>query len=88
VSYALRFADKAIVGLQALEPWLQEETLDEIDRLVDAPPTILRRRTGSYVLDVVRDRGSNRFYVFVTVFRESPQVLQISEIGHHVGRLP
>jgi hypothetical protein len=52
VSYALEFLESAL-HLQRLDVWLQEETLDEIDRLADTPPT-QRRRVGDLIVDFIR----------------------------------
>jgi hypothetical protein len=38
VNYELAFSDKALAGLKRLETWLQEETLDELERIAAHPP--------------------------------------------------
>lgn len=81
MSYAYQLSERALAGLRRMEPWLQEETLDELDRLTADPPK--GRRIGeAIVCDFVRDRGPHRFYVFITLFPDlTTQVLRISEIG-------
>jgi hypothetical protein len=85
VSYALKFTERALAGMQRLDPWLQEEILDELDRLAAEPPAPQRRLGGAAVHDFTRDRGQNRHYVFITLLpNKTTQVLGVSEIGSFV----
>jgi len=85
VSYALRFTERGSADLNRLEIWLQEETLDELDKVAADPPAPNRRLAGAAVYDFVRERGQNRFYVFVTVLTDvAARELRILEIGLHV----
>jgi hypothetical protein len=65
-----------------MEAWLQEETLDELDRIA-AGPQLLGRRVGEAVVrDFVRDRGNQRAYVFISLFPdEMAQTLRVSDVG-------
>lgn len=84
MSYGLEFTDPARSDLRQLEPWLQEETLDEIDLLTGHPP-VKSRRTGDRVCDFVRRRENRTYYVFITIWPdERKNVLRIQRIGLHV----
>ena len=65
MSYALELTEPALDDLIRLDVWLQEETLDELDRLALDPP-IRRRRIGDFVHDFVRRGSGGISYVFVT----------------------
>jgi hypothetical protein len=52
VSWGLSIARDAIADLGVLEPWLQEEVLDELERLCVSPP---RPRPGSRGAEIVHD---------------------------------
>lgn len=71
MSYTLDLAGDAAADLRDLEPWLQEEVLDEIDRLA-ADPSVLRPRLpgGTVIHDVTRDHAGSRHYLFITVHRD------------------
>jgi len=72
-----------------MEIWLQEETLDELDRLAADPPAPARHLAGAAVHDFVRERGHERFYVFITVIPDRANMaLRVSEIGSHVRPAP
>lgn len=82
MSYAYTLSERARAGLGKMDTWLQEETLDELDRIA-AEPTLTGRRVGEGVVrDFVRDRGDQRAYVFITVFPdEATQTFRVSDIG-------
>jgi hypothetical protein len=71
VSWGLSIARDAIVDLQALDPWLQEEVLDEVDGLCAHPP---RPRGGlvdaEFVHDFERTSAGVRHVVFIRVRRD------------------
>ena len=85
MSYALEFNERALQGLRTMDPWLQEETLDELEELAAHPPSPRRRHLGSAVHDFVRHQGSSAFYVFVT-FTPDPTsaVVRVNDIGLHI----
>ena len=77
MSWGLRLAGDAIADLRDLEIWLQEEVLDELDRLIDDPAMLSQRRTTpTVVFDFTRDRAGDRHYVFVR--------LNVDEARHQV----
>lgn len=82
MSYAYQLSERALIGLRRMEPWLQEETLDELDRLTADPPTAGRRIGDAIVRDFALDRGPDRFYVFITLFPDAQtEMLRVSDIG-------
>lgn len=87
MSYAYHLSERALAGMRRMEPWLQEKTLDELDRLTANPPPPGRRVGEAIVCDFVRDRGAERFYVFLTLFPDpTVQTLRVSDIGSCVLR--
>ena len=84
MSYALQITEPAQVGLRSLESWLQEETLDELDRLAANPGILPRRRLGDVVHDFVRERAGVTYYVFLTIYPdEDKKVLRLDGVGVH-----
>lgn len=82
MSYAYTLSERARAGLKKMDLWLQEETLDELDRIAAGPQLIGRRVGEAVVRDFVRDRGDQRVYVFISLFpNEGAQTLQVSDIG-------
>ena len=82
MSYALRLAAEAHPGLRRMEPWLQEEALDEAERLADDPGRLVQRGSlPGYVHDFTRDRGGVLYYVFLLERDDSHQVLTVKDIG-------
>lgn len=82
MSYAWELSERALAGLRRMQGWLQEETLDELDRLAAEPPPAGRQVGDAVIRDFVRDRGTERFYVFVTLFPDATaKTLRISDIG-------
>ena len=70
MNWGLSIARDAIADLQALDPWLQEEVLDEVDRLCANPP---RPRPGSpdpeIIHDFERTSAGVRHVVFIRIRR-------------------
>lgn len=82
MGYAYTLSERALIGLRKMETWLQEETLDELDRLAAAPEIRGRRVGEAVVFDFVRDRNAQRSYVFLTVFPdELTRTLRVRDIG-------
>ena len=83
MSYAYVLSERARAGLSKMDIVLQEETLDELDRLASQPKVRGRRVGEAVVCDFVRDRGAERAYVFLTVFPdEASHTLRVRDIGH------
>ena len=88
MSFELAFTDRALDGLKRLEIWLQEETLDELDRIAADPPDPNPHLAGAAICDFVRQRGTEKHYVFITVIPDANSGrLQISEIGGYIRRV-
>ena len=78
MSWGYRVVGDAIADLRELEPWLQEEVLDELDRLALQPPT--PRPTAAepeVVHDFERTSDRVRTIVFIRVRIERPRELLI-----------
>lgn len=84
-SWALAFNERARAALLRLDAWLQEEILDELDRLAQNPGQL--RRAGSSpicIADLTRDRQSQRHYVFLSIETNAgTRTLEVVDIGHH-----
>ena len=88
MSYAPAFTEQARADLRRMEPWLQEETLDELESLAANPPTPRHRHLAASVYDFVRERGGVRFYVSLTVAVDAKaQVLTVTEIGLYARQI-
>jgi len=70
-----------------LEIWLQEETLDELEKIAENPQLLRRRRESQAVFDFTRVHDSGFHYVFLEVEpRDEQQVLFVLTVGHFVRR--
>jgi hypothetical protein len=85
VSWAWAFSEQARAALLRLDVWLQEETLDELDRLAESPGQL--RRGGASpvgIADFIRDHGPQRYYVFLSIeLNPSTRVLEVIAIGSY-----
>jgi hypothetical protein len=78
----LALGDDAIEGLHALEIWLQEETLDELEALASNPPARRRGHTTAAVHDFKRERNGLTYYVFITYrLNAVTRVIHVRTIG-------
>lgn len=86
MSYALNVSAEALQGLAAMEPELQERTLDELETLADQAQRLEARGDApDIVRDFVLKRPGMTAYVFITIVRdEQLQTLQINHIGHYI----
>ena len=84
MSYAWQIAGDAIADLRALEPWLQEEVLDEFERLT-ADPSGLRVDAGSFAVhDFERVIADAARLVFLRLYRyDAKRVLSILGIARY-----
>jgi len=81
VSYAVHLAGDAIVDLQTLEPWVQEEVIDELDLLAEDPMRLHPDHDGNAVHDFERTVGGLRHVLFLRVHRdERRRLLTVSAI--------
>lgn len=85
MSYSLSVAPKARAALATLDPWLAEETLDEIEKLLDDPRAFLVPAKGATAVhDFVRQSGRETHYIFLTIrldmFHESLEVLSLGHV--------
>lgn len=87
MSYALDLTDRAVEQLQTLDIWLQEEALDELDRIA-AGEQSLSEKVGTVVDDFVRVREGKKFYVFFTISVDaSSRTIRVKQVGTHVRPL-
>lgn len=85
MTYSYEFTEPALKQFQQLEPWLAEETLDELETLAVVSPTAHRRLTNRFVHDFVRIRGASTLYVFLTIVRDrANQKLRVMDVGTYV----
>lgn len=82
MSYALHLAGDAKADLAELDPWLQEEVLDEVERLVASAPAGLRTDChGTAVHDFERLAHGTRHLVFLRFhLSASPPVLSLTSV--------
>jgi hypothetical protein len=79
MKYGLWWAAPARNGLADLPPMLQEETLDEIESLVDDPTRLVFRGAARIAIhDFVRFYAGQKYTVFIKVQRERVQSLETS----------
>jgi plasmid stabilization system protein ParE len=86
VSYALAFSERALDDLRRLPAWLQEDALDEIERLSENPDDRPARRGSlrAQVLDFMRKRPPETHYVFITFQADSSaKTLRVLTLGHY-----
>lgn len=84
MSYSLEIVAKAKESIAKLELWLQEDLLDELDR-VAADPHMLRRRglRPGYVHDFTRVRSGTTHYIFLVMEMDATSnVLSLRQVGH------
>jgi len=85
VSFALDITEAGRADLRQLDTWLQEEILDELERLVVKPPT-RRIAGGDLVHDFTRTREGRTFYVFLRLkLVYTAELLRLKSIGVFVG---
>ena len=90
MSWAYRIVGDAVADLRALELWLQEEVLDELDRLCLAPPVPRSpTKTGEIIVDFERASSGVRHVVFMRLRRDEPKaMLTILGIASHARVVP
>lgn len=90
MSYSFTIAGDARADLRALEPWLQEEVLDELE-LLAADPMLLgdHEPGGDLVYAFNRERGRAKHYVVLTLTRSDVnQTLTVLGIFRRTLPLP
>ena len=90
MSYIPDFLPDAEAGFESLEIWLQEETLDEMEKLLAKPETLNFDITDTLkVFDFKRDRAGVRHVVFLTIRLDSRfMVMKVVELGSATLPLP
>ena len=85
--YAPKFSDRPSAEWHALEPWLQEEVLDEVDRLLEslpAPSVSQRLNPEEVVYDSARTAAGVQHYLFITTTLDvGARVMWVVRVGHH-----
>jgi hypothetical protein len=85
VIYAYEFTRQAMAQFQHLDPWLAEETLDELETLTKSPLSARMKSPAGAVHDFTRNRDRQTLYVFLTVTAyPDRQLLRVTSIGTHV----
>jgi hypothetical protein len=83
--WGLAIGEQARAALLRLDPWPQEEILDELDRLAEHPGQL--RRGGASpvsIADLTRDREGQRHYVFLSIETDpATRTLAVVDVGHH-----
>jgi hypothetical protein len=89
MSYVVAYTPEAHAGLRKLDSNLQEDVLDDMERLAANPALLPPRRANDLVyVDVIRDRGETRYFVFVTVrVSHARQVLQVIRMGNAENKI-
>lgn len=84
-SWALAFNEQSRAALFSLEAWLQEEILDELDRLALNPGQLRRGGASpSCIADLARDHERQRHYVFLSIeTNATTDTLEVVSIGHY-----
>ena len=83
MSWALRIVGDAVADLRALDIWLQEQVLDELDRLCLEPPTP-RSPTREIIADFERTSLGVRHVVFMRLRRdEAKSTVTVLGIASH-----
>ena len=90
MSYGLTIAGDARADLRSLEPWLQEDLLDELDILADDPsPLPASAPGGDLVYAFRRHGGGANHYLFVTLSRnDATEMLTVLGISYRKLTLP
>src|SRR5215203_2560794 len=88
-NWAYALSEQARTVWDGLDPWLQEEVLDELE-VVSANVGRLRRggHLADAIHDMARDREDSRHYVFLRVELEpSSRTVKVVDIVHHLRPL-
>lgn len=89
MSYGLHLAGDAIADLQELDPWLQEEVIDELESLTLTPWRLRADGIGRAVHDFDRRVGTIRHVVFLRLHRDDVNhVLTLVGIIHFPPAAP
>ena len=87
MSYAYEFSKRALTRFKQLEPWLAEETLDELEALLTRAPSSGPTTLLGEVHDFVRQRGDQTLYVFLTIKAfPARELLRVTSLGIYVRR--
>ena len=85
MSDAYEFTKRALAQFQQLDPWLAEETLDELEELIQNPPTSRLKSPAGAIHDFVRVHEGRRAYVFLTISSyPAREVFRVTTIGVHM----
>ncbi len=75
MSYAVHLAGDAIADLQALDPWVQEEVIDELERVAAQPRQLHPDDDGNSIHDFERLVGGVRHVLFLRLHRDDVRQL-------------
>lgn len=90
MSYALAFSSAAREAFKRLDAELQEDVLDELDRLAAAADALPHRPLPLSALhDLRRDTADRADYLFLSLQYDPPQrTLTVRRLGHYRRQLP
>jgi hypothetical protein len=87
VGFEYEFTEPALRQFQQLEPWLGEDTIDELESLAAAPAVDRLWSPTGFVHDFVRTQGSATNYVFLTILPDvAANKLRITSVGLYTRR--
>ena len=84
MTYAYEFTRRAMAQFQQLDPWLAEETLDELEKLSTFDLSERLKSPSGAVLDFTRSRGPQTFYIFLTFTAYANRgLIRVTSVGTH-----
>jgi hypothetical protein len=84
VSYAWRLTGDARADLRELEPQLQEEVIDQIDALTEAPESMIVDEDDCVVVEVERHSSGMLHLLFIRLHRDDGrELITVLGIGDH-----
>lgn len=85
MSYGIAFSNASLDGFCRLDAELQEDVLDELDRLALAADLLPKRSLPlAQLYDLIRERAGIIHYVFLTLeYDPHRSVLQVQRLGYY-----
>lgn len=85
MSYGIAFSNAALDAFHRLDPELQEDVLDELDRLAAAADLLTARSLSlAHLFDLTRERTGLAHYVFLTLeYDPQRSVLHVQRLGYY-----
>ncbi len=85
MSYGIAFSNASLDAFRRLDAQLQEEVLDELDRLARAADALPNRSlAATHLHDLTRERGGTVHYVFLTLaYDPQRHILDVQRLGYY-----